>query len=133
MAPDYRGSAVSGNDNVSHGGPANKTNCGKLIGGESKNVSRAGPPLLRSLSPCRPLRAAEYLRNELEKNAGSREREVKERVQSLLPREATFHERGTGREREREKESGRTTEEPMGKRGRRATAGQGGGKRVRPR
>lgn len=53
----------------------NKTNCGKLIRGETGETREtSSPELVRSLfSPSkRPLRAVEYLRNELKKNVRSR-------------------------------------------------------------
>lgn len=76
----------------------NKTNCGKLIGGgagETRETS--SPELVRSLfsPPRRPLRAVEYLRNELEKKRTLPESEMKERV----ARGATFHERWRERDR----------------------------------
>lgn len=70
----------------------NKTNCGKLIRGETGETGEtretSSPELVRSLfSPSkRPLRAVEYLRNELEKKRTLPESEMKKRV-------ATFHER----------------------------------------
>lgn len=67
----------------------NKTNCGKLIRGETRETREtSSPELVRSLfSPSkRPLRAVEYLRNELEKKRTLPESEMKKRV-------ATFHER----------------------------------------
>lgn len=59
-------------------GLTNKTNCGKLIGGgegetrESSSLELVHSPLALRSSLTRPLRAAEYLRNELEKNVRSR-------------------------------------------------------------